>query len=120
MSNKQNTTDGDLVLLHGLLVNEPEGLAALRRMDEQRTQLALALNAHVIFQGVAEKLNATQLKVTLQVLKVARGPALQVAGEIAERVLRERMRAAQLDPDSDTDRKKFARQLGNSIVVSPA
>lgn len=120
MSENQNTTDGDLKLLHQLLQAEPDGLAALRRMDEQRTQLALALTAQVAFQRDADKLSPMQLKVALQVLQVSRGPALQVARQITERVLRERMLAAKLDPDSATDRTKFARQLGSSVTVRPA
>ena len=119
MSNKNNA-EQDRMVLHELLVDHPAGLAAVHRMDRRCTQLALALKAHVTFLNVRDRLDARQCRITQQVLRVAQGQALEEAEQIAEHVLRARMLDGGLDPNSKEDRKKFAHQLGKTIMVSEA
>lgn len=117
MSQEPTPSDQDLIVLRHLLANIPHGLAALHRLDVQRTQLALTLNATLLLQ-TAQRLSPLQVKVTTQVLRVVQKPALELARQITETVKRERMLAQGMDPDSPEDQRKFSHQLASSIIIS--
>lgn len=115
METSKHTQEEDMQLLLQILVQQPDALSALRRMDRRMGQLALALLARHQIDTV--KMSDTQRTAVSQVQKVSEQPALVLARSLVDRITVSEMQARGLNPKSKTDYLKFTKELGGSILI---